>query len=186
MESIPAALLMTMLRSTFRAEGRGEMSAKRLLCAVNDFLTINIGDRSFVTALCLIIKSDGSSMSYARAGHPVLLKLSSKGEPPQSFASSGLALGLIPDTAKFKSIVEETIIELKKGDRYLIYTDGLTDANNPERNSYGMQRLCEVLARDRNSDADTLISVLMDDIKKFTRGAPYHDDLTILALQVTA
>jgi PAS domain S-box-containing protein len=185
-KGIPAALLMTMLRSTFRAEGRSEMSAKRLLCSVNDFLTINIGDRSFVTALCLIIKSDGSSMSYARAGHPVLLKLDGKGEPPQLLASSGLALGLIPDTAKFKSIVEETTIELKKGDRYLIYTDGLIDANNPERNSYGMQRLCEVLARDRTSDADALISMLMDDIKKFTRGAPYHDDLTILALQVTA
>ena len=55
----------------------------------------------------------------------------------------------------------------------------------PERNSYGVQRLNEVLARDRDSDADTMISLLMDDIKKFTRGAPYHDDLTILALQVT-
>jgi len=42
-----------------------------------------------------------------------------------------------------------------------------------------------VLARDSDSDADALIDMLMDNIKKFTRGAPYHDDLTILALQVT-
>jgi sigma-B regulation protein RsbU (phosphoserine phosphatase) len=185
-KGIPAALLMTMLRSTFRVEGRGETSAKDLLCAVNDFMAINIDDRSFVTALCLIIKSNGKSMTYARAGHPVLLKLSSKGEPPKLMAANGLALGLIADTAKFRSIMEETTIDLKKGDRYLIYTDGLTDANNPERNSYGMQRLCEVLARDRTSDADALIAMLMDDIKKFTRDAPYHDDLTILGLQVTA
>lgn len=185
-KGIPAALLMTMIRSTFRVEGRGETSAKRLLCAVNDFMTVNIDDRSFVTALCLIIKSNGKSMSYARAGHPVLLKLSSKGEPPQAMASTGLALGLISDAEKFKTMMEETTIDLKKGDRYLIYTDGLTDANNPERNSYGLQRLCEVLGRDKDSDADALITMLMDDIKKFTRNAPYHDDLTILSLQVTA
>ncbi len=184
-KGIPAALLMTMLRSTFRVEGRNETSAKRLLCAVNDFMTLNLDDRSFVTALCLIIKHDGTSMSYARAGHPMLLKLSPNNEPPLPITSNGLALGLVSDGAKFTAMMDEVTVDLKKGDRFLIYTDGLIDANNPERNSYGVQRLNEVLARDKDSDADSMISLLMDDIKKFTRGAPYHDDLTILALQVT-
>ena len=184
-KGIPAALLMTMLRSTFRVEGRNETSAKRLLCAVNDFMTLNLDDRSFVTALCLIIKGNGSAMSYARAGHPMLLKLNPNGEPPIPVISNGLALGLVSDTAKFTAMMDEVNVDLKKNDRFLIYTDGLTDATNPERNSYGIQRLNEALARDRDSDADSMISLLMEDIKKFTRGAPYHDDLTILALQVT-
>ncbi|HUI91596.1 MAG TPA: SpoIIE family protein phosphatase [Chitinivibrionales bacterium] len=184
-KGIPAALLMTMLRSTFRVEGRSETSAKRLLCAVNDFMTLNLDDRSFVTALCLIIKANGTSMSYARAGHPMLLKLSSSGEPPIPVISNGLALGLVSDTAKFTAMMDEVNVDLKKGDRFLIYTDGLIDANNPERNSYGVQRLNDVLGRDKASDADALIAMLMDDIKRFTRNAPYHDDLTILALQVT-
>jgi PAS domain S-box-containing protein len=184
-KGIPAALLMTMLRSTFRVEGRGETSAKKLLCAVNDFMTLNIDDRSFVTALCLIITSDGRSMTYARAGHPIMLKLGHTGEQPQPVASSGLALGLIPDTAKFEALIEEVTVELKKNDRFLVYTDGLTDATNPEKDSYNLSRLCEVLARSADADADALMEILMDDIKKFTRGAPYHDDLTILALQVT-
>jgi sigma-B regulation protein RsbU (phosphoserine phosphatase) len=184
-KGIPAALLMTMLRSTFRVEGRNETSAKRLLCAVNDFMTLNLDDRSFVTALCLIIKANGSSMSYARAGHPMLLKLNGNGESPLPIATNGLALGLVSDGPKFITMMDEVTVDLKKGDRFLIYTDGLIDANNPERNSYGIQRLNEVLSRTRESDADSIITLLMDDIKKFTRGAPYHDDLTILALQVT-
>jgi PAS domain S-box-containing protein len=184
-KGIPAALLMTMLRSTFRVEGRGETSAKKLLCAVNDFMTLNIDDRSFVTALCLIITSDGRSMTYARAGHPIMLKLGHTGEQPQPVASSGLALGLVPDTVKFEALIEEVTLELKKNDRFLVYTDGLTDATNPEKDSYNLSRLCEVLARSADADADALMEILMDDIKKFTRGAPYHDDLTILALQVT-
>jgi sigma-B regulation protein RsbU (phosphoserine phosphatase) len=176
---------MTMLRSTFRVEGRNETSAKRLLCAVNDFMTLNLDDRSFVTALCLIIQANGKTMSYARAGHPMILKLSSKGEQPQTIASNGLALGLVSDASKFDAMMDEVTIDLKKNDRFLVYTDGLIDATNPERNSYGAARLNELLARDSASSADELISLLMDDIKKFTRGAPYHDDLTILALQVT-
>jgi PAS domain S-box-containing protein len=184
-KGIPAALLMTMLRSTFRVEGRSETSAKRLLCAVNDFMTLNLDERSFVTALCLIIKADGSSMNYARAGHPMLLKLGVRGNPPIPVISNGLALGLVSDTAKFAAMMDEVKIDLKKNDRFLIYTDGLIDANNPERDSYGIQRLNDVLASDGESNADTMITMLMDDIKKFTHGAPYHDDLTILALQIT-
>ena len=148
-------------------------------------MTINIDDRSFVTALCLIIKNDGTSMSYARAGHPIMLKLGQKGEQPQAIGSNGLALGLIPYTAKFKTLIEEVTVKLKKNDRFLIYTDGLTDATNPERNSYDLKRLCELLATCTDADADSIIEIIMDDIKKFTRGAPYHDDLTILAMQVT-
>jgi PAS domain S-box-containing protein len=185
-KGIPAALLMTMLRSTFRVEGRNETSAKRLLCAVNDFMTLNLDDRSFVTALCLIIKENGRIMSYARAGHPMMLKLSNTGnEPPMPVVSNGLALGLISDSSKFAAMMDEVTLELKKGDRYLVYTDGLIDANNPERDSYGIHRLNDVLSRDKDSDAEGILSLIIDDIKKFTRGAPYHDDLTILAFNVT-
>jgi PAS domain S-box-containing protein len=119
-KGIPAALLMTMLRSTFRVEGRSETSAKRLLCAVNDFMTLNLDDRSFVTALCLIISANGKSMSYARAGHPMILKLSLKGEQPQPITSNGLALGLVSDAAKFDAMMDEVSIDLKKNDRYLV------------------------------------------------------------------
>ena len=184
-KGIPAALLMTMLRSTFRVEARKETSARKLLCAVNEFMTINLDERSFVTALCLIIASDGSSMSYARAGHPMLVKLGLRGEQPENIDCNGIALGLIPENEKFREVIEEKAIPLKKGDRFLIYTDGLVDASDPQKNTYGFHRLCGLLARDTDSDAEALIAAIMADIKSFTRGAPYHDDLTILALQVT-
>ena len=184
-KGIPAALLMTMLRSTFRVEARKETSAKKLLCAVNEFMTMNLDERSFVTALCLIIAKNGSAMTYARAGHPMLLKLGLPGNLPENIACNGIALGLIPEIDKFSELLEEVHIPLKQGERYLIYTDGLVDASDPQKNSYGFHRLCELLSRDKNHDAEAIIASIMADIKAFTRGAPYHDDLTILALQVT-
>jgi serine phosphatase RsbU (regulator of sigma subunit) len=124
-------------------------------------------------------------MRYARAGHPMLVKMGTQGAVPENVACNGIALGLVQEIDKFCEMIEEIVIPLIKGERYLIYTDGLIDASDPQKNSYGFHRLCEVLARDEHADAEGLIAGLMDDIKSFTRGAAYHDDLTILALQVT-
>ena len=93
-KGIPAALVMTMLRSTFRAEARYETSAKKLLCAVNDLMIEDLDDKSFVTALCLIIDKDGHSMSYARAGHPpLLLQHGSNGQHTHARERKGAGAG---------------------------------------------------------------------------------------------
>ncbi len=183
-KGIPAALVMTMLRSTFRAEARYENSAMKLLCAVNDSMIQDLDDKSFVTALCLIIDKEGQSMTYARAGHPPLLfRLANEGEQPSSMNPKGIALGMVEGT-QFRTLLEEVTIPLKAGDRYLIYTDGLLEAMDPERKTYGLSRLKSMLALDDDNDPEIMLKLILDDVKMFTRNAPVHDDLTILAMDV--
>ena len=184
-KGIPAALLMTILRSAFRVEARGETSAQRLLCSVNDSMRINLDDRSFVTAICLIINSEGTSMSYARAGHPKLIRIRAGGAGVDTIDTNGIALGFISDRAAFSGFVEEITIPLMTGDRYLIYTDGLTEAVNNERDAYGNKRLLDLLSGAVGDTPEAMLDAIMADVKLFTSGAPYHDDLTIIALQVT-
>ena len=184
-KGIPAALVMTMLRSTFRAEGRIDASAKKLLCAVNDSMKSNLDDRSFVTAICLVISPDGSSMSYARAGHPMLVRLPAKQGEAQNVPAEGIALGLITDTETFNAMIDELTVPLIKGERYLIYTDGLIDVTNAAKENFGQQRIMNMLAADRSSSAELLIARIMENIKSFAQDVPYHDDLTILAMEVT-
>ncbi|MBD3344827.1 MAG: PAS domain-containing protein [Chitinivibrionales bacterium] len=183
-KGIPAALFMTMLRSAFRAVAKNVSSAKTLLCLVNEAMMANLDDKSFVTALCFIISKDGSSMSYARAGHPMLLKLRGKGEEPDVIKSNGLALGLLSDPETFASMIDEITMPLNEGSRFLIYTDGLTEATDPVKNSYGSQRLHSLLAEDGDLGPDKLIEKIMEDVSNFTQDSPYHDDLTILAMKV--
>ena len=184
-KGVPAALLMTIFRSAFRVEARGETSAKNLLCAVNDSMRVNLDDRSFVTAICLIINSQGTSMSYARAGHPKLIRIGAKGASVDTIESNGIALGFISDHAAFSGFIEEITIPLTTGDRYLIYTDGLTEAINNEKESYGAKRLINLLSGNIGNSPETMLDAIMADVKLFADGAPYHDDLTIIALQVT-
>lgn len=184
-KGIPAALVMTMLRSTFRAEARYENSAKKLMCAVNDLMLADLDDKSFVTALCLIIDKDGKSMSYARAGHPPLLvTYGNNGNQPMPLNPKGLALGMVGGK-DFSDRMEEQVIALGAGDRYLIFTDGLLEAMDSERKFYGIKRLLGLLAADRSPDPDAILTRILDDVRVFIRSEPYHDDLTMLAMEVT-
>jgi PAS domain S-box-containing protein len=184
-KGIPAALVMTMLRSTFRAEARYETSAKQLLCAVNDLMKADLDDKSFVTALCLIIDKDGNSMSYARAGHPpLLIQHAGNGAAPKAVSPKGLALGMVAGE-EFASRLEEVTLTLAPGDRFLIFTDGLLEAMDADRKFYGIQRLVELMARGPSREPEKVIKTILDDVAGFIRSEPYHDDLTMLAMEVT-
>ena len=183
-KGIPAALLMTTMRSAFRILAETEASARDLLCAINNFMVHHIDERSFVTALALVITTDGTQMSYARAGHPLLIKLDNQGGTPQNIACAGIALGLMQEVDQFGDFMEEKILPLKTGDRFLIYTDGLIEAENNDSAPYGYGRLNTILTHDTASNPEQLIDKIVTDVRNFTDGAPDHDDLTLLALQV--
>ncbi len=184
-KGIPAALVMTMLRSTFRAEARYEHSAKKLMCAVNDLMIKDLDDKSFVTALCLMIDKEGKTMSYARAGHPpLLLQLGKGGGKPFPLSPKGLALGLVSGEI-FSSMIEEMQVELGMGDRFLIYTDGLLDAMDQDRKFYGIDRLTKVITGEHVHEPEKILKKILDDVRVFTRNEPYHDDLTLLEMEVT-
>jgi PAS domain S-box-containing protein len=181
-KGIPAALVMTMLRSTFRVEGRHQTSAKNLLCAVNDSISVTLDHRSFITALCCVISRDGSFMTCARAGHPPMIRLGAGA--PQTVALQGIALGLILDGGEFRAATQEATIPLVNGDRFLLYTDGLTEAEGPDKDGYGPERLTGFLASARPADADMLVAQVIENVKQFSAGAPFRDDMTVCALQV--
>lgn len=185
-KGVPAALLMAQLRTSFRIEANtiSQLSAKKLLVAVNNTMRPNLDTKSFVTTLCLVIEPEGRSMSYARAGHPCLVKIHAGNNEVEMVDIGGIALGLIQGNERFSSLIEECAIELKAGDRYLIYTDGLTEANNPEKDHYLRERLLQLLKHRCPNEPEVIIKSIMADVKLFTRGAPYNDDLTMLAMQV--
>jgi serine phosphatase RsbU (regulator of sigma subunit) len=172
---------MTLLRSSFRNEGRNETSAKNLLCAVNDTMRVNFNERLFATAICLIISPDGKCMSYAQAGHPRLIRIDGKGKV-QTIETNGIALGILSDQNAFSEILSEVSIPLVENDRFFLYTDGLTEAFNPNKDPYGTARLLNLLEGDIGNTPEKISRKILQDIKAFTQGAAYHDDLTFIVM----
>ncbi|MBD3390619.1 MAG: SpoIIE family protein phosphatase [Chitinivibrionales bacterium] len=183
-KGIPAALLMTVLRSTFRTEAQRSSSAKDLVCAVDKSMAANMDERSFITAICLLVSPNGRRMSYVRAGHPRLIKLGHNGTETRTIDSGGLALGLVRDGAVFTDALEEVSVPLEPGDRFLLYTDGLIEAVDAKMRTYGMDRLCALLGRTQEDEPQAILTRVIDDVKEFIRETPFHDDLTMLALTV--
>jgi PAS domain S-box-containing protein len=183
-KGVPAAMLMTLLRSSFRNEGRTETSAKALLSSVNDSMRVNLDERMFATAICLMFNPEGTVMRYARAGHPHLLHIDGKTGNVKTVTSSGIALGIISDKKMFADTVEELTIPLVNGDRFFIYTDGVTEAFNPQKETYGAARLHQVLSEENGDTPESMIQSIRQDIRVFAQGAPSHDDLTCIAMCV--
>ncbi len=183
-KGVPAAMLMTLLRSSFRNDARNETSAKKLLCSVNDTMRINLDERLFATAICLIISPDGKTMTYAQAGHPRLIRIDSKNSKVQTIETNGIALGVLYDQNAFSDILDEVTIPLVENDSFFLYTDGLTEAFNPNRDTYGTTRLLDLLEEDIGNTPEKISRRIIQDIKAFTQGAAYHDDLTFIVMCV--
>lgn len=184
-KGIAAALFMVMLRSAFRGQSRFTKTARELLCAVNREMKPNLDDKSFVTAGCLVIEPDGSSMTYARAGHPHLIVQKGPGFSAETVPGNGLALGLVPEIDMFESVLDEIRIELEAGSRFVMYTDGLTEAAGPEQSPYGVDRLKALLASSEFNGPKGLIDGIVGGVRGYLGDAPLSDDLTIVALEIS-
>jgi serine phosphatase RsbU (regulator of sigma subunit) len=92
---------------------------------------------------------------------------------------------MLDNLAIFSAKLGEVTVPLVKNDRFFIYTDGLIDAFGPATETYGTKRLLAALAGIKTPDPGDMIEKVMAEIKKFTKGAPSQDDLTMLAMTVT-
>lgn len=183
-KGIPAALLAAMLRTSFRSESRHESSPRALLAAVNENMHINLEEKTFVSAMCIMIDKESSVMRMARAGHPHMLMLAKGNALPKIVPCDGLAMGVIFDRSEFCALVDEVTIPLNSGDRFFIYTDGLPDAVDPQGKRLEESSVLQMLSDMYELSADAIIDSMITRIKAFTHTTPLNDDLTMLALEV--
>ena len=131
----------------------------------------------FATAVLAILDQASGLVTYASAGHNPCLLIRSSGEV-ETLDRTGFPLGLIPGasyTAKR--------CQLDQGDTLVVYTDGITEATNPEDEEYGLERLTLVCLENRDKDVETLISAVAADLDDFAQGEAFADDRTLVVLR---
>ena len=178
-KGVPAALLMAICRSAVRfVAGRtmtmGEVmeSVNRILCDGNDnslFVTLFNGRLNLKTGL----------LEYCNAGHNPLVLIPPSGEPTLLKPKSNLAVGLIRD---FTYEPEE--IQLTPGTRLLLYTDGVTEAENNVKEFFGNSRLLDYAAHlDADASEQAVTEGLVAAVKAFTGDNEQNDDITIMSFK---
>ena len=92
----------------------------------------------------------------------------------------GFPIGLDDDIAEY---IGKAQISLETGDGIVLYTDGITEAENPAGEQYGMDRLCNILQIQWNADAESVKQAVIDDVRNFMEGQKVYDDISLLVLK---
>jgi len=176
-KGVPAAILMAFLRSSLRAATHIGYATNVSLSKVNYLLWESIERNQFVTAFHAILDASNRTLSYSNAGHNPPLLLNSKGEA--SFIEYGeQPLGMFPDTR-----YHQYHLLLEPGDIMVIYTDGVTEASNPDGVEFGRDRLVQAVKDNYARPARELIASLEMAVLEWTANRGATDDVTFFVIK---
>jgi sigma-B regulation protein RsbU (phosphoserine phosphatase) len=176
-----ASLLMASLLATLRTLAPDHGAPAEVVRRLNLLFSHNIHMTSFVTLFLARFDSETYDLTYCNAGHnPPLLRSRSNGKELLSWLRpTGAAIGLAEEF-QFGS---ETV-NLVPGDVLLFYTDGITEAMNPQGEGFGQDRLAELVRQGSHLSAQEVVRNARFQLQEFTHGQPLADDTTIIVCKV--
>ena len=176
-KGIPASLFMMRAKTAIKHNARSGLGPAELMGKVNNVLCEENDENMFVTVWLGILELKTGIMHCSNAGHEYPEILHSGGSYEMLTDEHGMALGTIEDNS-----FPEYEIRLEPGDRIFVYTDGVTEAVNENREQYREERLREKLNSGKDADQKTLLKGVLQDIVGFAGAAEQFDDITMVGL----
>lgn len=173
----PASLLMANVQAAIRTLAQLDLPLDDFTARINDVIYQNTSPDKFITAFFGIVDAASGTFTYVNAGHNPPLLFSEGAVQP--LEAGGVILGIMPSFIPY----EVGTVTLGPGELLVLYTDGVSEAMNVEREEYGETRLRALFESDRSCSAAGAIDRLRGDLLAFTSGAPQSDDITILSLR---
>src|SRR5262252_8044261 len=177
-KGLGAALVTTMLQGALSGMTLGTDPA-RVLNHVNRFLCDHVEVGRYATMFFGIL-DDAGKLEYINAGHPSPI-LMRKDTVEEAFTEGSFPVGLVPE-AEFTT----STLQLEPEDTLVLFSDGVTEAMDPEEELYGVGRLRAVLQGKTTSALDEIQRSVLESVENFARGARQADDLTILVVRYRA
>jgi sigma-B regulation protein RsbU (phosphoserine phosphatase) len=177
-KGLGAALLTTMLQGALTGMTIGADPA-RVFNLINRFLCEHAEVGRYATMFFGILDLDGH-LNYINAGHPSPLLLR-HGVVTEPFIEGSYPVGLIPEADYVTARME-----LQHDDTLVLFSDGVTEAMDPDEQMYGVPRLRGVLDGQQDASLDHLQKAVFESVRNFTRGTNQGDDITLLLVRYRA
>ena len=174
-KGVPAALLMTSVRSALRSIAKFHVDMRVLVRDLNKMLLEDLQDERFITMALAQIKKDGETR-LINAGHPPAIVVSNNSV--KTLHASCIPLGLREDLD-----CKVQITNLRKGDLLVIYTDGVIEARNEKGEEYGIDRFSELILKNGHLSAEEIVKTIQRSLTEFMGEMPLHDDTTVVVLK---
>ena len=177
-KGVPAALFMMSSRTLLKGSAIGLSEPGKVLQEVNDLLADDNESAMFVTVLYAVYDPPTGRLSYANGGHNLPVIFHADGSSTVLLYTQGLALAVLSGVD-----FEEGEVTLAPGDTLVLYTDGVTEAMDIEKEEFGMERLRAVFAGGQPESAETANEAVFAAVREFVGDAPQSDDITCLTLK---
>ena len=174
-KGMPAALFMALTRSIVRACLDEATSAAEALTKANRLICADSTTNMPVTLFYGSLDPESGSLTYVNAGHNPPIHYQASEDQFTKLTRTGMFLGF-DEEAPF----EQQVRILAPGDFIVFYTDGITDAINPEQQLFGESRFRQILADQRHLSAAEILGAVENAIKEFIGPAAPYDDITLL------
>lgn len=177
-KGVPAALFMARTITLIKATAREVASPDEIMDRVNKELAHGNDSCMFVTVFCGILDVATGELCYVNAGHnpPLILR---EGRGAEFLAGGECTVLGIEDDTRFST----ARIALRPGDGIFLYTDGVTEAFNGEREMFSEERLREEVSARRGNSAADMAGGLLQKVHAHAAGAPQSDDITVLVIR---
>ena len=179
-KGVAAALFMARAKTLFDAVAASERDPGVVLATMNRGLCRQNESGMYVTAVCGVLDLASSTVTFATAGH----------EPPLLVRSDGHAVPLETEGGRVLGLMEVgdypvTSRALDAGDALVMYTDGVSEAQDTEGGFFGSERLLQATSRSAAGTASVITAGLLQEVHAFAAAAPQSDDITILTLKLS-
>lgn len=179
-KGISAALLSSLVLGALEMESRSAAPLNEIVNQINLYLCEKSQSNRFVTLFLFRLGLDGRG-EYISAGHnPAYLYRSATGEI-EELHSKDMVLGAF-SFAHYQTVP----MEMNPGDLLVLYSDGITEAENPRDEMFGEERLVKLIGEHASSGCHALEELILQSIEQFTEGMPQTDDMTCMLLQKTS
>jgi serine phosphatase RsbU (regulator of sigma subunit) len=176
-KGMPAALLSSMVLGALSMEFRSGTQPQEVLNRINRLLCEKSLPFQFVTLFLFLLSADGSGQFISAGHNPAYLFRSATGKIEELAPDAGV-LGLFDS-----SCFESRAFQLDQGDMLVVYSDGLTDAENPREEMFGEKSLLEIIQREGPSGSHAVEQSILTAIQDFTEGMPQTDDITFVVVE---
>lgn len=175
-KGVPASLFMAVGKTLLKSTIQTMKDPAKTLTHVNDELADGNDTCLFITTFCGILDLKTNILTYSSAGH----------NPPVLVDSKGVRYMEVPINVPLAAmegiLFENSTVQLEFDSKFLLYTDGVTEAMDIDGKQYGEDRLLETLAGIQGRTAEKYINVVNKDVKAFVKDAPPSDDITMLCI----
>jgi phosphoserine phosphatase RsbU/P len=176
-KGVPGALLTASLRGLEKSIVTHDVHPQQLCSSLNEALSEIMPIGRFVSFFFAVIDTESRTLCYSNAGHnpPVLVR--ADGSALELRAGGGV-LGLFAEWS-----YEQAQLKLEKGDRLVLYTDGITEVESRDDEEFGIERVKHIVVANRGSSADEIQRRLMQEVSGHCEGR-FQDDATVVVIAV--